>query len=293
MPLNDTEAERRQQAARDLADKLKLERRLMPELREFFRTMSKDLNAFYSQTGQVPRADVYAPDLAGILNRHYRRTETVFGGNVTDFLEENSDNEEEAIIAALLLIAANSGRTVDDVIEEMVNTVRIQEQNFTRANVEEDVSLITRTNQKELDASVALATAVLIERLGRDPTRSETAKLAAAEFRKSSFKRSNTIAMTVTQKAAEGIKEIERDVFFDNVNDLGARQLGVQFLEEAVFWQTLGDEKVRASHIAADGQKRQAGFFTVQSEFLRFPGDPSGSPSNIINCRCSAVLAIE
>lgn len=52
-------------------------------------------------------------------------------------------------------------------------------------------------------------------------------------------------------------------------------------------WVAAQDERTRIDHgeadgtIAADGQP-----FIVGGEELMFPGDPSGSPENIINCRC-------
>lgn len=294
MPLNSTQSERRKQAARDLAEKMKLERRLISELKEFYTVMANDLRAFFSQTGNVPRADIYADDLRGILTRHYRRTALAFSGNITDFLQ-NVDEDEE-IAQELIAIAALAGITLQELVGQLDNTVQIQQQSFITANVSEDVRNITRTNQKDLDSSVALATATLLSTLERQPSRNEIAVAASRDFKKTTFTRSETIAVTVTQKASEGTKEIEREVFFDRRNDLGSRaQLGLQPLEEVVIWMTIGDERVRESHIVADGQERgeiEPGVFLVQDERLKFPGDPIGSPSNVINCRCSAVTQI-
>jgi HK97 family phage portal protein len=53
-------------------------------------------------------------------------------------------------------------------------------------------------------------------------------------------------------------------------------------------WIAAIDERTREEHIEADGQIvgiKQS--FTVMGENLQFPGDPSGSPENIINCRCT------
>lgn len=60
-------------------------------------------------------------------------------------------------------------------------------------------------------------------------------------------------------------------------------------------WVSASDERTRdtseADHRDADGQV--VGMkepFVVSGEKLMFPGDPSGSASNIINCRCSVVF---
>ena len=52
-------------------------------------------------------------------------------------------------------------------------------------------------------------------------------------------------------------------------------------------WHTSIDGRERASHGAANGQTvPTAGKFSVQGQFLKWAGDPAGSASNVINCRC-------
>ncbi len=59
-------------------------------------------------------------------------------------------------------------------------------------------------------------------------------------------------------------------------------------------WLTARDEKVRPEHIAADGQIVKIDeMFTVGGEVLKFPGDPNGSPGNIVNCRCTVLPVLE
>ncbi len=53
-------------------------------------------------------------------------------------------------------------------------------------------------------------------------------------------------------------------------------------------WLTANDERVRQTHADAEGQ--EVGInesFQVGGEWLDHPGDPSGSPEEIINCRCT------
>lgn len=52
-------------------------------------------------------------------------------------------------------------------------------------------------------------------------------------------------------------------------------------------WGAANDARTRDDHAAADGQiADKDGYYTVGGEKLKFPGDPEGSPGNIINCRC-------
>jgi len=55
-----------------------------------------------------------------------------------------------------------------------------------------------------------------------------------------------------------------------------------------VAWLAALDDRVREDHAIAHGQVRRLGeSFDVGGESLSYPGDPSGSPGNIINCRCA------
>jgi len=291
MPLNTTDTELRASAAADLAEKLKLERRQIIELRELFRNMSDDMNAFVAETGQPPSATVYEDDIRGILAKQGRRVSTAFSGQVVDFLEDAP--EDESVIEDLAAIAAIGGLTATAIIDRIRNDVRRRNQAFIAEQVANDTRLITATNQREMDTAVASARAGIIDD-GRVPTNSEVARVSSSDFRNRGFSRAPTIAATFTQKIAEGVKNNEFDEFLTARNGIPAVVADVPQIQEVEIWVTVGDERVRASHIAADFTQSENGGWIVQGEFLRFPGDPfRGSASNIINCRCSAQPVIE
>lgn len=53
-------------------------------------------------------------------------------------------------------------------------------------------------------------------------------------------------------------------------------------------WLATDDSRTRETHRIADGQKVPLGASFVVGGFdLRFPGDPTGPPQEVINCRCS------
>ena len=53
-------------------------------------------------------------------------------------------------------------------------------------------------------------------------------------------------------------------------------------------WVAVSDNRTRDAHKHADGQMVEINDpFVVGGEKLMFPGDPNGSPENIINCRCT------
>lgn len=66
------------------------------------------------------------------------------------------------------------------------------------------------------------------------------------------------------------------------------RQDGTPLTKE---WQTRTDGRERAAHHAADHQVRTLSQpYLVGGEPLLFPGDPAGTPHNVINCRCGQTI---
>lgn len=63
-----------------------------------------------------------------------------------------------------------------------------------------------------------------------------------------------------------------------------AQAMGLKSTRE---WIATNDDRVRDAHSEADGQVVDADQpFEVGGEELMYPGDPGGSPENVINCRC-------
>lgn len=106
-----------------------------------------------------------------------------------------------------------------------------------------------------------------------DSTR-EMANRIRAKFNEMARGRAETIAMTETS-AAYGAARQE-----------AMEQAGIQFKQ----WLTSGLPNVRATHAAANGQIVPIeSRFQVGGDLLDHPGDPSGSPGEVINCHCVSV----
>jgi len=71
----------------------------------------------------------------------------------------------------------------------------------------------------------------------------------------------------------------------------GARSTGLNFKKQ---WLATPGPRTRDDHIIADGQiVGKDEMFLVGGEELEYPGDPAGSPGNVINCRCTQIYITE
>jgi hypothetical protein len=83
---------------------------------------------------------------------------------------------------------------------------------------------------------------------------------------------------------AEAIARTETHGAANYGSDSAAKLTGLPLKRE---WLAAQDERTRESHAAADGQiVGPEDAFTVGSSWLMYPGDPSGPPEEVVNCRC-------
>ena len=70
----------------------------------------------------------------------------------------------------------------------------------------------------------------------------------------------------------------------------GADSTGYEYNK---IWLSTMDLRTRDQHLFIHNQKVKKGNnFLVNGESLAHPGDPSGSPENVINCRCTLAYEI-
>lgn len=87
---------------------------------------------------------------------------------------------------------------------------------------------------------------------------------------------------------AEAIARTESHSAAENASLESIKAMGLSLTKE---WIATSDDRTRDDHSEANGQEAPLeGFFTVGDDELAFPGDPDGSPEEIINCRCAMVF---
>lgn len=294
MPINSTDAERQREADRDLAAKLKLEKPFKPKIKKLIKRMGNDLQSSILATGSPQEGKRYSAQWEGLISEQYENTKTVFSGRFIKQLQEEPANSD--IWSVLIAIGSALGlNSKTEIVAKLKADSVVKSNVFIDASVTDDTRNITSTNSKNLQASTDTARVKLMDELERPPTNRELAVGAKQQFLQHDLGRTDTIAATTTQKAAEGMKEVDREVFKDYRNSLIALSLGLSESKFEEFWITRGDSIVRAFHVQADGQKKEGGVYIVGGESLRFPGDDSlgASLSNIINCRCSSITSLD
>lgn len=104
-------------------------------------------------------------------------------------------------------------------------------------------------------------------------------------------------AAGVTEPRARVIARTESHGARNTVNAASVRRVATAFGSANAFarrWQAAEDDRTRPTHNEADGQTVALNEpFTVGRASLDFPGDPSGPPGEIINCRCTTITIID
>lgn len=104
-------------------------------------------------------------------------------------------------------------------------------------------------------------------------------------------------AAGVTEPRARVIARTESHGARNTVNAASVRRAANAFGSPNAFarrWQAAEDHRTRPTHHVADGQTVPLSEpFTVGGASLDFPGDPTGPPGEIINCRCTTITIID
>lgn len=105
----------------------------------------------------------------------------------------------------------------------------------------------------------------------------------------------NVLSTTATPRWENRATVIARTETIGAMN--GGKNDSFQAVEEETgeefekLWLSTDDFRTRPAHVVADQQRVPVSqTFTVGGEGLMFPGDPTGRPDNVIQCRCTQLL---
>ena len=255
------------QARRDLIRKMDLEAQIIRKLTRLNNQIAKDTIRVFDAGGLAFNASTMQEDFEELLGDHYHKTAETFSRQLSKALPSDiaaTGPELSAIDEALLVYFA--------------------------ARAVEQAAIITKTNQKNINQSIAEA-AELRDDADKPFSRRDQAVFAGVGTLRKLKGRQQSIAITETQNAAETAKATEAEVLAGRKPSVVAASGAPANIDKE--WVTVGDQNVRDSHVLADSQTQDVSKpFTVEGQLLRYPGDTSlgASAANVINCRCSSVV---
>jgi len=207
--------------------------------------------------------------------------------NRLEFIQSLTDSQAAATRAALaegldtgrgLIATARAFRDSIGLAESQVRAVA----NYRRllhANSRQALDRVLRDRRydRSVENAIESGEPLSAEKIDRMTERYRTRMLA---------NRAETISRTESVK----ILSESQDQAFAQV--MMAANLSPEQVEQT--WMTVLDGRERATHHAMHGQRVAYGasFQSPSGALLRYPGDPSASPAEIINCRCRRVFRI-
>jgi len=257
-----------QTAARDLRDKLRLERELRAQVDAYHKTI-------VARFDESLNMNEFNASLTAILTEHYRNVSDIFSNRLGSQLPRNVSTTD------------NERRTIERDLNQWI-----------AARAPNQAQRINKTTSDDITAAFAAASddELVRELVGLEAEITKKT-IATAIFSRKLTARAGSIASTETQAVAETAKATEAEVLsgFEPSITSPTRHPS-QVMKE---WVSVGDSVVRTGtfdHLTADGQRRPTNEpFVVSGEQLMHPGDTSrgASVGNVINCRCSAVYDVE
>jgi len=239
-----------------------MEQRLYKEMRKFFRKQHKEIK-------QVIEKYLSGEKIA----IHTKINEDDLLNNID--WESHITNASEIFTPLLMSFASQGADMVqaDLMVESSYDVVNPQTINFIKEHALEVSRTINNTTQSDLRRHIAKAIADAVE-AGKSSEDIDHAILDAVDDVFSITEgRAYIIARTETARAVNwGQFEF-------------AKNAGIPLMKE---WISARDNVVRPAHQHADGQAVDLNApFVVDGETLQYPGDPSASAGNTINCRCT------
>ena len=230
----------------------RMEGALEKPMREEIRNSMARIGRSYGGSQAITREiNAHAKRVRGELESAYRRAFTVFGDRIIEAAGKSwaqlERKDEDYASAMRRWIEQNVGAKVT----EIAGTTRDQSQRVIR-------DAIAEATEQGLGQDG-------IGDLVQDRMRERGSIL--------SRHRARVIARTETHTASQA------------ANSEAAAATGLQLRKE---WIAAGGGDTRDDHSSADGQTVAMNDpFDVGGERLMYPGDPSGSAENVINCRCA------
>lgn len=255
--------ERRRQAEESRDKKIEFENNFRDNIESFFtEQLIPEVVDNYKGVGIVIGIEENTDNFTEVLIDNYRKIGGYFKNNLRRQINSSKNFETK--------------QNANDIIDERLET-------FYELHAGRQVKEMNNTTMDEFDRNITQIRQELTEQ-GIEPTDVAIAERLEEVSQERARTRSQIIAQTETQIVSEQVKLTEAEVLEEENEVERVRKQ----------WITMDDPAVRPAHSAANGQAVYVEEdFLVGGERLNMPGDPIGSPGNVINCRCNAVMIRE
>ncbi len=245
-----TQRARRKELAAQIRMSMAIEKGMAARMRREFQRLAKLAAQQYREQGQVHVDAQHAANVTKALTSYGMATARIFAMRLIDHAPAKAFNRVRHV-------KATEEEVMQDIQAELADVLGAK------------VAGIVETSRKKLAD-------IVLKGRADDLTASEIADLLEREFGGSiAGWRAEQIARTEVHTASM-------------VGSLSAADsLGIALDKE---WVSAEDDRTRPSHAEANGQTvTRDGAFKVGDAELDYPGDPSGPPEEVINCRCVMV----
>lgn len=300
---NNTREQREEAAERDLAEKLKLEPGLEESMAAIFLLMMFRARDSFVNNQDMNIFDSFRADVEQILRNHYIVVEDTFKTQIRQSI---------ANYIGYPIAFDKATREVDQELKRF----RDEQSSISSRQI---IDTVNKDYSKYL-----LAAVLFYAKNNIDPTNEQIIDKANELFQRTIDYRSQRVAVTETQTAAENTKFTEIVILGSILATINALSIRENLTQEQIArilstgkgpeiqeylledqgniqylitkdWAGILDDLIRDWHLEADGQRRNSDeYFIVMGEQLMYPGDRSrgASPENVCNCRCSAIYRI-
>ena len=224
-----------------------------PQIRKSISRAMREMGRHWDDTGRRSEAvQAHREEIEQILDRSWRRMFDAAGTRILEALQKSGRRMER--------------KNEDEFARRM--------RDWMRTNGARKVTQIAGTTEDQATSIINDAVArASDEGLGQDGIGKLVESAIRDEGGVISRHRARVIARTETHTASQA------------ANNEAAAATGLQLRKE---WLAAGGGDTRDDHSDADGQTVAMNDpFDVGGERLMYPGDPSGSAENVINCRCA------
>jgi len=251
-PKNDRE--RQLEAIKQDRLRTTVERSLRPRLEKEFRRLANSASKMYEQTGSLSSTETTINEHRQNLTRLLTRAYAITVNKSTEYVRKEAKKVKKSILDSY------EYKEALDRVQQLLNQYIVSEAVISASNISETSwSIINDTIKAGMGE--ALSSLVISDNI-------EKAVSSVAPSR------ALTISRTETQKAAQ-------EAAYQTINEIPLPPM-------VKVWSVVVDKRARKTHLdLRNVSKEMDENFKVGNDSMPHPAHSSGSPEEVINCRCT------